>query len=63
MIEYQCGGPANAIYGLGFLGAAIYFIKNATSFWNGVWGFVKAIFWPGILVYKAFELLEKKEAK
>jgi hypothetical protein len=33
MIEnYQCGGPANAVYGLGFIGAAVYYIKNATSF-------------------------------
>jgi hypothetical protein len=27
-----CGG---AVYGLGFIGAAIYYISNATGFWMG----------------------------
>lgn len=44
----SCGG---AFYGLGFLGAAIYYISTATGFWNGVLGFLKAIIWPAFLVY------------
>lgn len=44
----------NAVYGLGLIGAAIYFISQATSFWMGVIGFVKALFWPAFLVYEAF---------
>ncbi len=43
-----CGG----IYFLGFIGAAIYYIQQATSFWTGVLGFLKAIVWPAFLVYK-----------
>ena len=42
-----------AIYGMGFVGAVIYFISNATSFWMGVLGVVKAIVWPALLVYQA----------
>ena len=38
-------------YFLGFLGAAIYYISTATSFWGGVLGFLKAIVWPVFLVY------------
>jgi hypothetical protein len=34
----QGGGPAGAVYGLGFIGAAIYFISHATGFWIGVLG-------------------------
>ncbi|PWD97575.1 hypothetical protein [Marinilabilia rubra] len=44
----------NAVYGLGLIGAAIYFISQATSFIMGVLGFVKALFWPAFLVYEAF---------
>ncbi len=47
-------GPAGAVYGLGFIGAAIYFISHATGFWVGVLGFLKAIVWPVFLVYDAF---------
>lgn len=44
-----------AIYGLGVIGAAIYFIANATGFWVGVLGFLKALVWPAILVYEALK--------
>lgn len=46
------GGAPGAVYGLGFIGALIYFIQNATSFWIGVLGVLKALVWPAILVYK-----------
>lgn len=51
-------GTQNSIYGLGFLGAAVYFIQHASTFWEGVLGVIKAIFWPGVLVYKVLELLK-----
>jgi hypothetical protein len=47
-----------AVYGFGFIGAAIYFILNADTFWQGVFGVLQAIVWPAILVYKAFEVLK-----
>jgi len=31
-------GPAGAVYGLGFLGAVIYFISQAAAFWEGAFG-------------------------
>jgi hypothetical protein len=54
-----CGACGGGIYGLAFLGAAIYFIQHATSFWMGVLGVLKALVWPAILVYKLLELLIK----
>lgn len=51
-------GGGNAVYRLGFIGAMIYFIGHATSFGMGVLGFLKAIVWPVLLVYKALELLK-----
>jgi len=49
----QHSHSSNAVYGLGFIGAAIYFIMQANSFWMGVLGFLKAIVWPAFLVYEA----------
>ncbi|HPR96331.1 MAG TPA: hypothetical protein PK466_08370 [Thermotogota bacterium] len=46
---------SSAIYGLGLIGAAIYFIMNAPNFWGGVVGFLKALVWPAFLVFEAFK--------
>lgn len=54
-VKEKVAQPAGAIYGMGFIGAAIYFIQHATGFWIGVLGFLKAIVWPGLIVYKALE--------
>jgi hypothetical protein len=53
----QCNATGGAVYGLGFIGAAIYFISTATGFWIGVLGFLKAIVWPVFMVYEAFKYL------
>jgi hypothetical protein len=41
---------ASAVYGLGLIGAAVYFISTATGFGLVVLGFLKAIVWPAFLV-------------
>lgn len=51
------GGPAGAVYGLGLIGAAVYFISHAVGFWAGVLGFLKAIVWPALLVFELFKYL------
>jgi hypothetical protein len=53
----QHSTSSNAVYGLGFIGAAIYYIMQATGFWMGVVGFLKAIVWPAFLVYEALKKL------
>ena len=52
---HNVGG--DGIYGLGFLGALIYFLTMAGSFWVGVLGFFKALFWPAFLVYELMKYL------
>jgi hypothetical protein len=47
----------DAVYGLGIIGAAIFFIGQATTFWIGVLGLLKAIVWPVFLVLEAFKAL------
>ena len=56
--KYHSGG-ASAVYGLGFVGAAIYFIGHAATFWLGVLGFFKALVWPAYIVYYALQILVK----
>ncbi len=53
--NYCNSTPSNAIYGLGFIGAAVYFISHAASFWMGLIGFLKAMVWPAFLVYEALK--------
>ncbi|MBI3136009.1 MAG: hypothetical protein HYZ14_15130 [Bacteroidetes bacterium] len=55
--EIKQYGPNNTVYGMGFIGAAIYYISIATGFWMGVLGFLKAIVWPVFLVYEALNAL------
>lgn len=55
--EVHGNAPSGAVYGLGFIGAAIYFISQATGVWVGVLGFLKAIVWPAFLIYEAFKYL------
>ena len=40
----------SCLYWLGFIGALVYFLQAATSFWIGVLGILKALLWPVILV-------------
>ncbi|MGI9546602.1 MAG: hypothetical protein ACR2MM_05170 [Flavobacteriaceae bacterium] len=49
---------SNAVYGLGFLGAAIYYVQMASGFWAVVIGLIKAIFWPAFVVYEVLRHLE-----
>jgi hypothetical protein len=50
-------GSASAVYGLGFIGAAIFYISTASGFWMGVLGLLKAMVWPAFLVYQALKVL------
>ena len=51
--SHDRGSFAGVFYFLGFLGAAIYYISNASSFWWGVLGFLKALVWPVFLIWEA----------
>lgn len=44
--------PMGAVYGLGFIGALVYYMQTAASFWTGVIGVLKAFVWPAFLVYE-----------
>lgn len=54
------GGSSGAVYGLGVIGACIYYINRGTTTQEKVMGFLKALVWPVFLVKQALEFLEKE---
>lgn len=50
-------GASQAVYGLGIFGAWFYYFTTAATFWMGVLGFFKGIFWPAFLVYELMKYL------
>jgi len=55
---HKMNNQTSAIYGMAFIGALIYFIQHAHTFWQGALGLVKAIIWPAVLIYKLLEFLK-----
>lgn len=51
-------GTSEAVYGLGFVGAAVFYIQYADTFLAGVVGVGKAIVWPAMLVYQLLNFLK-----
>ncbi|SEL06940.1 hypothetical protein SAMN04487910_1618 [Aquimarina amphilecti] len=49
---------SNTVYGLGIIGALIYYISHATSFWIGILGVLKAIVWLAFLVYELLKYMK-----
>ncbi len=55
-VRYR-GGTSEAVYGFGLIGAWVYYLSHATTFWIGVLGIFKGIFWPAVLVYEVLKHL------
>ena len=55
---YKTGaGAGGGIYCLGFIGAIVYYIGAATSFWVGVLGVLKSFVWQAFLVHGLMKYL------
>jgi hypothetical protein len=57
------GGSSETLYGLGLIGAWVYYIGRASTFEERVKGFFKGLFWPAFLVYALFEFLERERTR
>lgn len=44
-------GGGNAVYGLGMLGALVFYIQQVSGFWPVIAAIFKGIFWPAFVVY------------
>lgn len=49
-----------AVYGMGLIGAAVYYLQHSTTLLDGIIGILKAIVWPAFFVFKVFEFLNLK---
>ena len=49
---------SGAIYGLGILGAWVFFWQQADQFWEYLWAIVQGIIWPAFMVYEVFVALD-----
>jgi len=51
-------GPRGALFGLTYIGAAIYFIAQTTGgFWEVILGLLQALVWPAYVVYHLLAFL------
>ena len=53
----NCNSSGGAVYFLGFIGSAVYYISTATGFWMGVLGVLKSLVWPAFLIFELFKFL------
>ncbi|WP_369373020.1 hypothetical protein AB1046_05170 [Promicromonospora sp. Populi] len=51
------GTPGGVIYGLGILGALVYFLQQANEIGEYVWAIIQGLFWPAFMVYEGFAAL------
>ena len=54
------GGGADAVYGIGVIGAWVYYLKRATTNQQRVQGLLKGLVWPAILVYALLVFLDRE---
>jgi len=51
-------GVSNGVYGLGFIGALVFYIQHAATFGEGVMGLLKALVWPAFVIYRLMDFLK-----
>ncbi len=57
---HHSGGSGGAVYGLGLIGAWVYYLRGVTTFREGVMGFLKGLVWPAFMVYELLVFLNKE---
>ncbi|MFH1536248.1 MAG: hypothetical protein ABIC96_04255 [Patescibacteria group bacterium] len=58
MVKMYNAGACGAVYGLGLVGAVVYYVQHAADFSQGAFGILKAFVWPAMLVYKFLEFFK-----
>jgi len=53
----RSAGGGNAVYGLGLIGALVYYVGHADGFWSVILGILKALVWPAFVVYELLKFL------
>lgn len=58
--QNRSGGGTDAVYGMGMIGAWIYYFKRAATTEERVKAFFKGLVWPAFMVYDLMGFLEKQ---
>ena len=58
--EVNVSGGSDAVYGLGIIGAWVFYIGGAKTTEERIKGFFKGLVWPAFLVYELFVFLNKE---
>jgi hypothetical protein len=59
-VNVQVQSSSDAVYGLGMIGAWVYYLGRAKTFQEGVVGFLKGLVWPAFMVYELLKFLNKE---
>lgn len=51
--QASCG----AVYGMGLIGAVVFYLQQASGLVEGLLGLLKALFWPAFVVYELLGFL------
>lgn len=54
--SHRSKASGSGLYCIGMVGAAVYYLQQADTFWISVLGLLKAIVWPAFLVHKLLGL-------
>ena len=55
-MDFSCNNQ-NAIYGIGLIGAMVYFISTSHGFASILLGVLKAFIWPALVVFQLMKFL------
>ena len=55
--QAACQSGMGAAYFLAMIGAAVYWVQQASGFWNVVGALLKALVWPSFMVYDLLKFM------
>ncbi len=58
-VQYRAGS-SEAVYGLGLIGAWVFYFSHVATWQDAIWAFFKGILWPGFLVYQVLDVLSRQ---
>ncbi|TAK89243.1 hypothetical protein EPO04_04085 [Patescibacteria group bacterium] len=53
-------GGGNAVYGLGLIGALVYYVQHSEGIWGFIVGVFQALVWPAFVIYDLIGFLAGK---
>jgi len=57
IVMMKGASPAGPFYGLGIVGAMIFYIQQADGFFPIIWAIIKAFIWPAFFVYDVLKFV------